>query len=70
LVMHILATFRKKTIVISANMHIKTTSKIKLTQLSCIICKIEFISTLEMCCGIGFDGRALAKQIEADLLHV
>jgi len=39
--MHILATFEKKTIGNSEDMHIKSTSKIKLGKLSCIICGID-----------------------------
>jgi methylenetetrahydrofolate dehydrogenase (NADP+)/methenyltetrahydrofolate cyclohydrolase len=66
--MHILATFRKKTIVFAVNMHIKTTSKRILVKLSCIIYAIDSYPLWRCAVALVLDGRALATQIEADLL--
>jgi methylenetetrahydrofolate dehydrogenase (NADP+)/methenyltetrahydrofolate cyclohydrolase len=49
-------------------MHIKTTSKRILVKLSCIICAIDSYPLWRCAVALVLDGRALATQIEADLL--
>jgi methylenetetrahydrofolate dehydrogenase (NADP+)/methenyltetrahydrofolate cyclohydrolase len=54
--------------VFAVNMHIKTTSKRILAKLSCIICIIDSYPLWRCAVALVLDGRALATQIEADLL--
>ncbi len=49
-------------------MHIKTTSKRILVKLSCIIYAIDSYPLWRCAVALVLDGRALATQIEADLL--
>ena len=67
LVMHILATFTKNNTVLSEDAH-KTTSRIKLSKLSCIIGTLNSCLPWRCAVALVLDGRALAKQIEENLL--
>ncbi len=49
-------------------MHIKTTSRIKLSKLSCIIGTLNSCLPWRCAVALVLDGRALAKQIEENLL--
>ncbi len=49
-------------------MHIKTASRIKLSKLSCIISTLNSCLPWRCAVALVLDGRALAKQIEENLL--